>query len=180
MTAKVRSKVIDRDKGYKALLAMIDRIATDRPSVAVGCVGKIATQPHKAAPHRGRRRSSGETVVQIGAKHELGLGVPQRAFIGPTIDAKESEYRKIITKSFKATVMYYTARKMPWDANRSVALKRLGLLVQGDIKKRITAGISPPLSPVTLRIKGSGKTTPLIDTGHLLSSISFEVRSKTR
>ena len=57
-----------------------------------------------------------------------------------------------------------------------VALQRLGAFVQGLIQARIVAGIAPVLAPSTLKRKG-GKSTPLILTAQLRSSIAFAVQA---
>jgi hypothetical protein len=54
-------------------------------------------------------------------------------------------------------------------------MKLIGMRVVGDIQDRISDGIPPPNSPITIARKGSSK--PLIDSGQLRQSISFEVRS---
>jgi len=52
-------------------------------------------------------------------------------------------------------------------------LTRFGLRYVGLIQQRISSGIAPPNSPVTVARKGSA--TPLIDTGQLRSSIRSKV-----
>ena len=54
------------------------------------------------------------------------------------------------------------------------ALAQLGAKVASMCQARIVAGISPALAPSTLRRKGA-KSTPLILTGQLRSSITFTV-----
>lgn len=53
-------------------------------------------------------------------------------------------------------------------------LERVGARFENDILDRIRAHIPPPLSPETIRRKGS--TTPLIDTGQLVGSITHQIR----
>jgi hypothetical protein len=163
------NKVRDVDRGFNALKEMAAQLQRERPRVLVGLVGSQAMQAH---------RGGGGTVVDIAYRHEMGIGVPKRSFIAATLDAKQGEYRTYILKAFKANVLYHVKAQKKWSAKDSVALKRLGLKVQGDIKSRIMSGIQPPLSARTLKLKGEGKTTPLIDTGHMLSSLTFVVRTQ--
>ena len=55
-----------------------------------------------------------------------------------------------------------------------VALGRIGLKIRDEIKERIRSGIEPGLAEATKDRKGS--STPLIDTGQLISSITWELR----
>ncbi|MEY0908199.1 hypothetical protein AB7180_15570, partial [Providencia rettgeri] len=52
----------------------------------------------------------------------------------------------------------------------------VGEKLAGEVKRKIQAGINPPLDPKTVKRKKSSK--PLIDTGNLLQSITYEVRDK--
>ncbi|EOX4654200.1 hypothetical protein ACEV6X_25855, partial [Escherichia coli] len=49
----------------------------------------------------------------------------------------------------------------------------LGTTIVNDIKESIRAFESPPLSPITIARKGFDK--PLIDTGDMQKSVSYEV-----
>lgn len=160
---KVKTREVDR--GFKAVGQLAARFANDPPVVAVGVTGKAAVEIHKNA-------QKSETVVQIAAKHEFGEGVPQRSFIRSSFDENVARYRDASRNAFAATLRYAIKnRDGNWTPKTSTALKRLGLLVEGDIKKKIAAGIPPPLTPYTLARKGKNKTTPLIDTGQMRASI---------
>ncbi|MDF7681191.1 hypothetical protein PT300_11600 [Enterobacteriaceae bacterium ESL0689] len=52
----------------------------------------------------------------------------------------------------------------------------MGEKLAGEVKRKIQSGIAPPLDPKTIARKGSSR--PLIDTGNLLQSITYEVRDK--
>ncbi|MEM8168046.1 hypothetical protein Q4R38_18910, partial [Morganella morganii] len=52
----------------------------------------------------------------------------------------------------------------------------VGEKLSGEVKRKIQSGINPELDPKTVARKGSSK--PLIDTGNLLQSITYEVRDK--
>lgn len=53
------------------------------------------------------------------------------------------------------------------------AFNKLGEIISNDIKESIRLLESPPLSPVTIARKGFDK--PLIDTGNMRDSVSYEV-----
>lgn len=150
------------DKGWNAIMDMAREIATSNPHIAVGVIGAPAAQD----------RGEGMTNADIAVVHEYGTErIPQRSFIGSTIDEKGREYTKQLASGVRAEIASGRASAL----RNSVAFKRVGLRVVGDIQRRIADGIPPPNSPVTIERKGSSK--PLIDSGQLRQSISFEVRS---
>ncbi len=161
-----KSEVIDRDKGMKALLQMTARMKAEKPYVVVGITGKSGGKPHEGA--------GGMTIVDIGAVHEFGIPgkIPKRSFLRATIDQHDKKYRKYIVNGVRREAM--EAAKAATFSTNSLTLKRTGLMVEGDIKKRIATGIAPPLSPVTIARKKSSKA--LIDTGQLRASIASELR----
>jgi hypothetical protein len=108
------------------------------------------------------------TIGEIAERHEFGLGVPQRSFIRAWYNENQSKILDDIRKLTKAAL----DGKMP--AKRAFEL--LGARFQGDIQKRMSAGIAPANAPATVKRKGS--STPLIDTGQLRSAISWRLVTK--
>jgi hypothetical protein len=162
-----KAKIIDRDRGMRELMRMAERINYEKPHVVVGITGKRGSKQHAGGV--------GATVVDIGAAHEFGAGnVPRRSFIRATVDRNETIYREAIRKAFRATVLHAARNDKTWNYKNSVALRRLGLRVEGDIKQYIADGIEPANSPQTIARKKSSK--PLIDTGQLRASIASEIR----
>lgn len=104
----------------------------------------------------------GTSVIMVGAVHEFGSparNIPQRSFLRATVEAGRRNYRQLFKKLSKKIV----------DGNmtKKEALGLIGLQVQSDVQGRITDGIDPELK--------SREGTPLVDTGHLRRSITFEV-----
>lgn len=60
--------------------------------------------------------------------------------------------------------------------NRPVNYNLIGIWAQGEVKKKIGTITTPALKPSTIQAKGSSK--PLIDTGQMRNSISFEIRRR--
>ncbi|MBE7186396.1 MAG: hypothetical protein INR68_18550 [Methylobacterium mesophilicum] len=58
-----------------------------------------------------------------------------------------------------------------YDVKKTLA--QAGEAIAGQLRESIVATNSPPLSPKTIAAKGFD--TPLIDTGHLLASVSYQV-----
>ena len=54
--------------------------------------------------------------------------------------------------------------------------EKIGIIIVNDIKTTMVTGNFTPLKSSTIKAKGS--TKPLIDTGELRNSISYEVRNK--
>jgi hypothetical protein len=144
----------DRDNGADAFLKNMIKKAV----VHVGVQGSKADSQHG---------KSGLTVADVASFHEFGLGNnPKRSFIADTFDEKQAQLQKQLNRA--------AARIRKTKGLRArQELEKLGLFFQGLIQERIAEGIDPPLNPATIKRKGSSK--PLIDTGQLRSSITYEV-----
>ncbi|QXF35240.1 hypothetical protein CE143_20230 [Photorhabdus luminescens] len=92
--------------------------------------------------------------------------IPERSFLRSTFNEKKGDYAKDLTKGIQSELLN--------DGDLVKAFEKLGEKVVGDVKAKILSGVEPALSPKTIRRKGSSK--PLIDTGQLLQSITYEVR----
>lgn len=104
----------------------------------------------------------------IAAIHEFGApgaGIPARSFMRSTLAEKQKAWAKIAAVRLKAHL----------DDIRE-ALEVVGAVAAQDIQDKIKAGIAPEVKPATIRGRSVSKEpTPLIDTGNLLKSISYEV-----
>lgn len=111
------------------------------------------------------------TVAEIAAIHEFGLGVPERSWLRDFVD----ENREKLSDMLATTAKLIAEGKYPAD----VAMNRFGLAVVGMVKKRIVAGIDPPLTDETKREKervtGGPKDTPLIRFGQFISAVAHEI-----
>ena len=113
------------------------------------------------------------TNVELAVVHEFGSpgqGIPERSFMRSTIDAQTNEYIGVLNKLLK---MALSARAVGTSVTRALGI--LGEKVSADIKKRVMTGehIPPPLKPRTIARKGSDR--PLIDTGRLITAITYLV-----
>ncbi len=54
-------------------------------------------------------------------------------------------------------------------------MERLGAVAAGEVKRAMTDGKWAPLAPSTLAKRRHGGSAPLVDTGTLSSSVSFEI-----
>ena len=112
-----------------------------------------------------------ESLAYVASLHEFGSPggkIPERSFIRTAIDKNE---RKINNLSDRLALKIL-------DGSVTVrgALDLIGLSVTGMIQEQITDGDYVPLSPATIKKKGSDK--PLIDTGHMWQSVRHVIEDK--
>lgn len=102
------------------------------------------------------------TVAEVATFHEFGTRhIPQRSFIRAWFDESVAENRALLLSQMQLAI----AGKLTLEQ----ALERCALKFEAGVRKRIRARIPPPLAQSTIDRKGS--STPLIDTGQLVSSI---------
>lgn len=114
----------------------------------------------------GDKYNTGETVAEIAASHEFGIGVPQRPFMTRAIrGAARGEVVRLVT----ADARRYVQGQIP--ASRVV--RRAGVALVSAIKGEINSNLPPPNSPETIAAKRSSQT--LIDTGVMLNAVRAAV-----
>ena len=118
------------------------------------------------------REDSGEiTNAELGIIHEWGApekGIPERSFMRSTM-SEEMENLGRLSKTQIALCL--EGNISPHDVFATI-----GAYLQGKIVDKITDGEFVPNNENTVKRKGSSK--PLIDTGQLRASITYEVREK--
>lgn len=146
------------DNGANELLRRMKR----RGEVRVGFIGAKAEAEHEEA--------EGLTVIDVATQHEFGLGVPERSMIRKPTDEREPLIKANIRQAAK---WYANGEKSLTDA-----LDLFGLWLVGELKENIQAGIAPPLSESRKLEKqaGGGPSTPLINTGQMISSLTHETK----
>lgn len=157
----VSVKVTGGDKWKKALTPYVKG---DGTTVKVGIL--------EGATYSGETAPAGTLVAPIAAIHEFGGGdVPARSFMRSTVEREQGEW-------IKAAVAYL--KKNPAKVRQAFML--VGELASKAMQEAIEWGIDPPLAEETIaRKRKRGKQnpdTPLIDTGTLQESISYEVGKK--
>lgn len=108
----------------------------------------------------------GKPVAMIAAIQEFGapsVGIPPRPFFRHMIAEKSSEWPAAIAGLLRAN---------NYDAAQT--LGQTGEAVKGQLQQSIVDTNSPPLSPSTVARKGFDK--PLVDTGHMLNSVDYQVK----
>jgi hypothetical protein len=109
----------------------------------------------------------GTPVAMIAAIQDFGApaaGIPPRPFFRNMIADKKGEWPKAIGDLLKAN---------NYDAK--ITLDQTGQAIVGQLRQSIIDTNAPPLKPATVRRKGFEK--PLIDTGHMIQSVDYEIKS---
>ena len=163
-----------KDSGDAQIRKLISSLHTGSVTVGIherqGAIPKMETRAKGRGKNRKAAEISSETLAEVATKHELGVGVPQRSFIGAWVDENESKLQQRLTAVARRSMQH----RKPMDE----ALMRYGLWAVGQIKRRIIDKIAPELSERRKREKAAAgvaaKDTPLIFTGQLLSAIMAE------
>lgn len=160
--SKYQNAVKDNDRGYKALKREFEKLGRAAPTVKVGILGD-ATE---------NQRTDGTlSNVEIGTIQEFGAGnVPERSFLRSTMDEKGGDYRRLMANGLRQA---FGQKGAELEASTERVLNLVGMKAAADVKNKIRAGIAPENAPSTIAAKGS--STPLVDTGQLLNSISWQV-----
>lgn len=135
-----------------------------------GIVSKVGIL--EGSTYSGETAPAGTLVAPIAAAQEFGCGNnPARSFMRSTVSKKNKTWIKIIVAYLKAN-----------PGKLFQAFMLLGKLASKDMQQAIEDGINPVLAPETIKRKQRrGKqnpNTPLIDSGTLQESISYEVTKK--
>jgi hypothetical protein len=107
----------------------------------------------------------GTPVAYVGAIQEYGdpaHNLPARSFFRTMIAGKAAQWGVALGKIAIAT-----------DYDVDQTLGQMGEGIKGQLQGSIQALTSPPLKPSTVKAKGFDK--PLVDTGHMLNSVDYEV-----
>jgi hypothetical protein len=172
-----QAQIEDLDRGAKRFLSALKRAKTQ---ISVGLLSGTSADEEHSAPGKSDstvskflRRAAGTTrltVAEIGAIHELGLGVPKRSFIAAWVDEDASAINYQLTNMGRGLVR--KSNPVPLET----LAEQFGAWCVGRIQQRIADGIEPPNAESTIRQKGSSK--PLINTGQMRSAISYRVESE--
>lgn len=110
----------------------------------------------------------GTSVPLVAAVQNFGAsekGIPPRPFFSNMVKEKSPQWPAKLGKVLKAN-----------DYNVDQSLAQMGEGIKGQLQQSIRDTNSPPLAPATIARKGFEK--PLVDTGHMLNSVDYEVTDK--
>jgi len=105
----------------------------------------------------------GTPVAAVAFWNEYGASGPPRPFFRQMIAKESPSWAYKMAKLAKAT-----------DYNGPQVLGMMGEDIKGALQQSINEFATPALAPDTVKAKGFSK--PLIDTGHMLNSVTYEVK----
>ena len=108
----------------------------------------------------------GTLVAGVAAGNEFGIqeqGIPERPFFRQSIAIMNDELPDVVKRFIDPTAMELD--------NRGANI--VGAYAADVIQQRIVDLKEPPNSPITIALKGS--SNPLVDTGHMRQSVTWEV-----
>lgn len=127
---------------------------------------KLDGQPHvRVGFLEGSTYPDGTSTPMVAAILEFGAParkIPPRSFFRSMVAEKSPAWPKAIGDLLV---------RNSYDTKKTLA--QAGEAIAGQLRESISTFTSPPLAPSTVARKGFDK--PLIDTGHLLASVSYEV-----
>lgn len=150
-------------RGGKKMRERLERIKGDLAEKSQVHVGFLA----------GATYPDGTSVAQVAFWNEYGhvhrdaegnikFEVPPRPFFRRAIAANSKFWGVQLARQLRIT-----------DYHTALAFGRMGELIAGQIAESISIFNAPVLALSTVNRKGSEK--PLVETGHMLASISYEV-----
>lgn len=150
---------IAKDFDYKLIDKLRKQLGQDDRVVKVGVPVSAEPEP------------DGTPMVLVAAVHEFGSpknAIPERSFIRSAVSENTEQYRRLNRINFVAL--------LKGSINVETALKRLGEMAKSHMQQKIRSGPFQELKPETIARKGSSR--PLIDTGNLIQSITYEIGKK--
>jgi len=171
----------DVDQGYKELRRRWMNTKNSR-LVAIGIFGEAASAGKEGIGPNGETIIDEEiTNVLVAAAHEFGTQdgrVPERSWLRAYVDENRGKIRALIRK--------LTEQVLEGKLSHDQALGLIGAKTVAQIQNRIRRGLQPPLAEATKaarrgpdkKHKGPRIFKPLIDTGQMINSITWEVRRR--
>lgn len=148
----------EHNGGLKGFLERFREIG--KPKVYIGVPAS------KNGMHEG-----GINMATLLAIHVLGApsrGIPQRDPLRPPLIANAQRYTDLLAIGLKNALADGTDPKLVYE--------KIGIVATNDVKDYFITGNFKALSEKTIKAKGSSK--PLIDSGEMRNSITYEVRQK--
>jgi hypothetical protein len=159
-------RIEDDHKKWDAILKEIEK--TKYSYVEVG----YPNPEIKKKDHEGKTDDT-VTVVEVATLMEYGspkMRIPPRPTLVPTFEEQKEKLFADLKDQYSLVLegKQTTAR----------ALLKIGLFLQKKVIDKINSLFSPPLSKITIELKGS--TKPLIDTGQMRQSVKAKVTVTNR
>ena len=116
----------------------------------------------------------GTPVAYVASIQEYGHGpIPPRSFMRTTIADKREEWKGLFMDGAKAVVA--------GGESAGSVMDKVSSLAAGQVREKISKIHKPPLAESTKssrRSRGNTSTKPLVDTGHMLATLTHNVSDK--
>lgn len=183
MASKSAARVIVKDKGFAALIAIAKRLG-QRPRVKVGFLAETndrGATVKKARVVKGQVKSRGGSIgnddelsnaelaiiLHYGSRSGVVGRIPPRPFMRVTAQRERSGWRRLLLRVARAVLR----RKMTLQQ----AFEQVGERAERDIKRTMRDGLVPD-APATVEEKGSSH--PLIDSKRLIEAVTHKVMAR--
>lgn len=153
------TSTVRRDNGLLDRIRLVARRYTAKVEV-----GYFGNEQHRPSITSGSPNPI--TMSSLAAIHELGLGVPKRAFIEPSLKANRKKYLAYAGRQITPIIRGRQSMDAAWQG--------LGVMAVADVQKYMVTATFTPLAPSTIARKGSSK--PLVDTGQMRQAITYRVK----
>lgn len=156
-------KVIDRDRGWRAMIKAVDALAGGNSYAKVG----VLADDSKGGAHVDDTEEL--TEAELAGILEFGTSdgrIPERSFVRSTFD----EQREVLTDMGAKLLFQIIEGKI----SLGNALNAMGAKLAAEIKKKVTVeGVPPPNAESTIEAKGSDR--PLVDTGRMINAVTWQL-----
>lgn len=139
------------DRVRQAIADIADKYGREKLTLRVGLL-------------EGTTYPDGTSVPLVATVNEFGApsrGQPPRPFFRRMIAENQGTWPEAMALNLKAT------------GDVRTTLERMGEGIKGQLQQSIATLVDPPLAPSTVKRKGSSK--PLVDSGHMLASVDWEI-----
>ena len=143
----------------KQLKALMDEIGHSH--AVIGVIGKDT--------HTDKETGKTIDMASLAIVHEFGSDdghIPERSFLRSSLVENKETYKKQLA--------FFLRQALRGGISHLDVLDKLGAVAAGGAQNKILNGPFKPLKEITIKRKGSSK--PLIDTGQLLQSITWDVK----
>jgi hypothetical protein len=111
--------------------------------------------------------AKGSGFMELGKTKPHVIKIPERSFLRVPLRSAQ----KVFANIFKRLL----PKVLSGELTEHAMLSQVGMKAVAISQEAIASGIPPPNAPSTIRQKG-GKSTPLVDTGVLKSSITYVIK----
>lgn len=173
MTLEFKSSLFRSSRVFPTVaLERISNAWVDLPNIVVGLPYSLKNKSGARYPGKshGRTIANPPTVIEVGYWNDQGTRhIPPRPFL---TDARKDIQRHTLELRKKLCKVILLGGKSEIEPS----CNKVGAMAAAVVQRRITNWEDPPNAPATIAIKGVDN--PLVDTGLLRKSITWELRKK--